>query len=315
MPGKGGPLVAVAIGDPARAVVWREALAAALPEDEVALADDVADLAAPEFAVAWGVPGGALRRFPRLRAVLSLGAGVDRLLGDPAMPDVPVVRMVEPGLTRGMREYVLLHVLRHHRDMPRLARQQAARRWDPFASPLAEERGVGVMGLGVLGADAAAALAAVGFRVAGWSRRPKALPGIEGFAGAAGLAPFLARSEILVCLLPLTAATASILDARLLAALPRGAALVNAARGEHLVEADLLAALASGHLSGATLDAFDVEPLPPEHPFWAHPAICVTPHNASLTRPEDGARSMAEAIRRIRAGETPANLADRAAGY
>jgi glyoxylate/hydroxypyruvate reductase A len=223
--------------------------------------------------------------------------------------------MVEPGLTQGMREYVLLHVLRHHRDMPRLARQQAARRWEPFASPLAQERGVGVMGLGILGADAAAALAAVGFRVAGWSRRPKALPGIESFAGEDGLAPFLARSEILVCLLPLTPATAGILDARLFAALPPGAALVNAARGEHLVEADLLAALGGGQLSGATLDAFRSEPLPPEHPFWGHPLIRVTPHNASLTRPETGARSMAEAIRRILAGAAPANLADRGAGY
>ena len=311
----GPPVVVVLIDDGERARTWRAALAEALPEGRATLAEDVDDPAAVEFAVAWGVPGAAFRRFPRLRAVLSLGAGVDRFLGDPELAAVPVVRMVEPGLTRGMREYVLLHVLRHHRDMPRLARQQAERRWEPFASPLASERGVGIMGLGVLGADAARHLAGIGFRVAGWSRGPRELPGIAGFHGADGLPAFLERTEILVCLLPLTAETAGILNARLFATLPRGAAVINAARGEHLVEADLLAMLEAGHLSGATLDVFREEPLPADHPFWRHPRIRVTPHNASLTRPDTGARQMARAIRQILAGERPDHLADRRAGY
>jgi glyoxylate/hydroxypyruvate reductase A len=223
--------------------------------------------------------------------------------------------VVDPFLTAGMSEYVVLHTLAHHRDLRRCLADQAARRWAPFAAARAEETRVGIMGLGELGLDAARKLLPFGYRLAGWSASRKDEPSIESFAGAAELGAFLARTDILVCLLPLTSATRHILNAESFALMPRGARVINAARGGHLNEADLIAALDSGHLGGATLDVFEAEPLPPSSPLWTHPRVTITPHIAAITDARSTALSMVESMARIRRGEPPLNQVDLTKGY
>jgi glyoxylate/hydroxypyruvate reductase A len=299
-----------------RADLWAEALRASAPGLEVRVWPEVGAPAEIDYALVWKPPPGLLKSLPNLKLIFSLGAGVDHLTSDPELPEgLPVLRMVEPGLTGGMTEYVVMSVLMHHRLMVDYAAMQRDKVWEILPAPLAAERKVGIMGLGVLGADAAAALVGLGFDVAGWSRSPKSLPGVASFHGAEGLGPFLARSEILVCLVPLTAETWGILNADTLAQLPQGAALINVGRGELLVEDDLLPALDSGQVSAATLDVFAAEPLPPEHPFWSHPRVVMTPHCASITVPESGARAVVENIRRFEAGEALLHVADLARGY
>ena len=302
--------------DAARAAAWGAALARQAPGLDVRMWDAPGNIADIEFALVWKPERGVLRTFPNLKAIFSIGAGVDHLFTDPELPEgVPVVRMVEPELTRGMTEYVVLHVLRHHRRQREIAANQRAQVWDVIEAPTAPSRRVGIMGLGELGAAAARALVALEFDVAGWSRTPKRIPGVESFHGEFGMAAFLARSEILVCLLPLTLETEGILNRDLFAKLPRGASLINAARGGHQVEEDIFAALESGQLSEATLDVFRQEPLPAGHPFWDHPKVTVTPHNASLTDPKGAVRQVLANIERIRRGEPPANIVDPKAGY
>ena len=269
-----------------------------------------------DYVLAWHHVPGSLLAFPRLKAIFSLGAGVEKLLRDPDLPKgVPIVRMVDPSLTAGMTEYVLLHALRYHRRLPELEAQQREGLWRKLSYPLAKDRRIGIMGMGVLGSDAASRLIGLGFDVAGWSRAPKQLPGLTSFHGDDGLIPFLNRSEILVCLLPLTPATTGIINAHTLAALPRGATVINAARGGHVVDADLIAALDRGHIAHATLDVFATEPLPVEHPFWRHPRITLTPHVASVTISETASRVVIEGLKAMRAGRRPANLVDLAKGY
>jgi glyoxylate/hydroxypyruvate reductase A len=302
--------------DATRAAVWREAFKRQAPGFEVRMWDEPGDIAGIEFALVWKPPRGALRGFPNLKAIFSIGAGVDHLFTDPDLPEgVPVVRMVEPELTRGMTEYVVLHVLRHHRRQREIEANQRAEKWDVIETPTAPSRRVGIMGLGELGGAAARALSALEFDVAGWSRSPKEIPGVESFHGDFGMDAFLARSEILVCLLPLTGETEGILNKELFAKLPAGASLINAARGGHQVEDDILAALESGQLSEATLDVFHQEPLPTGHPMWRHPRVTVTPHNASLTDPDGAVRQVIENISRIRRGESPTNIVNPKAGY
>jgi glyoxylate/hydroxypyruvate reductase A len=299
--------------DPAEA--WREALRAAIPDLDFRIWPEIGDAAEIDVALVWRPPPGELARYPNLRAILSLGAGIDGLLAQPGLPDVPIARMVDPSLTRTMTEYVLLATLRHHRQLDHFERAQRAARWSFALPPQAADRRLGVMGLGVLGGAAAASLAAHGFPVAGWSREAKRLAGVESFTGRAGLAAFLARTDILVCLLPLTRDTAGILNAATFAGLPRGACLINVARGTHLVEADLIAALDSGQLAGATLDVFREEPLPPENPLWRHPKVLITPHVASYASPRTGALGVADNIRRARGGRPLLHQVDRDRGY
>ena len=274
------------------------------PEDEV------------EYVLTWRPAPGDLQRYPNLKAIFNLGAGVDALLKDETLPaHVPVIRLVDQGLTQGMSEYVLMHVLRYHRRGPELEEAQRRSRWEPLTYPLARDRKVGILGLGVLGSDAARKLVALDFDVAGWSRSPKSVDGVESFHGAEGLNPFLNRTEILACLLPLTKETTGIVNATTLAQLPKGAAIINAGRGGHVVQDDLLAALDSGHIAYATLDVFTPEPLPNEHPFWTHPRVTVTPHIASNTQLETAVQVVLEGIRRIERGELPENIVDRGLGY
>jgi glyoxylate/hydroxypyruvate reductase A len=278
--------------------------------------DEVGDPGQIDYAVVWKPPRGMLAELPNLKAIFSMGAGIDHLASDPDLPrHVPVVRMVDPGLTERMTEYVVMMVLRHHRRLRAYQAQQAEHVWRECHVPLGRERRVGVMGLGELGADAARMLAALRFDVAGWSNSRKAIDGVQSFAGAGELPAFLARTEILVCLLPLTRDTRGILNRETLGQLPAGACLVNAARGGHLVEDDLLALLDAGQVAEASLDVFQQEPLPPEHPFWAHPRVLVTPHVASVTPPETAAAQIARNIQRIEAGEAPHPIVDLDKGY
>lgn len=296
--------------------VWIEAFGAGWPELECVPWDAAADPASIDYAFVWDPGAGALRRFANLKCIFSVGAGVDHLLSDPDLPaGVPVVRMVEPELTRGMSEYVALHVLRFHREGPALEAQQRGRIWNELLTPTAPDRRVGFLGFGVLAQAAARALGAFEFDLACWSRGPKQFAGVESFHGPAGLAPFLARTEILVCLLPLTPATTGILNKALFDGLPRGAWLINAGRGGHQVEADILAALESGQLAGAALDVFQSEPLPADHPFWAHSKVTISPHIASVTQPRSAAREIIANIRRVEAGDAPLNTVDIQAGY
>jgi len=302
-------------GDRRASRFWLEPLTAALPDAEILIPAELSDPAAIDYALVWKPAPGLLGSLPNLRAVFSLGAGVDGILADPTFPrEVPLVRLIDDGLTRGMTEWVVLQVLFHHRKMGLFLQQQRAAEWRvQLAVPAARTR-IGVMGLGVLGRDAATALQGLGYDVAGWSRTPKDAA-FATFAGEAGLGPFLARTEILVCLLPLTDATRGILNSALFDRLPRGAIIVNAGRGAHLVEPDLLGALDSGQIGGASLDVFATEPLPPAHPFWQHPRIVITPHCASITDPHAIAARMAENIARDRSGAAMVGVVDVARGY
>lgn len=294
---------------------WLPELNKRMPGREIRVWPDAGDLSRIDYALAWRPPAGVLGRLPNLKVIFSLGAGVDGVLSDPELPDKPLVRMVEPGLTEGMTEYVVLQVLHWHRQMEAYRAQQERREWLQLDQKLARERRVGVLGLGVLGADAARVLKELRFDVAGWSRSPKDLPGVTCFHGAAGLPEFLARTEILVCLLPLTRETAGILNWETLAALPRGACIVNAARGGHVDESDLLAELDSGHVAGASLDVFAEEPLAPDHPLWSHPRVIVTPHVAAVTHARTAVGHIAEQIRRFESGLPLEDVVDRTRGY
>ncbi|MEX2630255.1 MAG: glyoxylate/hydroxypyruvate reductase A [Tistlia sp.] len=304
-----------------RADLWTAALKKHKPDLEVEVwplraPEPAGDRSAIDYALVWKPPAGVLKTLPNLKAIFSLGAGIDHLFGDPELPgDVPVVRMVERGLTAGMTEYVVMQVLYHHRRMLDYRAQQRAGVWDELSFVAPWDRKVGILGLGQLGGDAAEKLALLGLDVAGWSRTPKEIPGVASYAGAAGLEAFLARSQILVCLLPLTEETRGILGAETFAKLPRGACVINVGRGEHLVEADLLEALESGQIDSATLDVFAREPLPADSPFWSHERIVVTPHVASITVPDTAAEAVVENIRRIERGEAPRNVVDRDRGY
>jgi glyoxylate/hydroxypyruvate reductase A len=228
---------------------------------------------------------------------------------------VPVARLVDTRLTQGMTEWVLLNVLRFHRQDLEYRDLQVRRVWEELPAPETSARRIGIMGLGELGTDAARALRALGFPVMGWSRRPKQVEGVETFHGDDGLLAMAARADMLVCLLPLTPQTRGVIDARLLGAMKPGGYLLNAARGGHQVAADLLAALDSGQLAGAALDVFEPEPLPADSPFWSHPKVILTPHAASITIPSSAAPQVVENIHRARDGRPLINLVDFAAGY
>lgn len=299
--------------DPA---AWRRELGALLPDLEVRVWPEAGAAEDVRYALVWKPEPGLLAGFPNLELIQSLGMGVDHIFLDGALPaGVPVARLVDPNMVGQMSEYVLLAALRGHRLSDRYDAQQREHRWRQHPIPDTERTGVGVMGLGALGLDAAAKFRALGFRTRGWSRSAKRIEGVETFHGPDGLKPFLAGSDILVCLLPFTPETENVINAETLAALPQGAHVVNSARGGLVVEEDLLAALESGHLGGATLDVFRREPLPKGHPFWDHPKVHVTPHVAALTNPRTAAAEVAENIRRVRAGEPPLNLVDRQRGY
>lgn len=301
---------------PASEARWRPHLSRLMPQYEFRFWPEIGDRAVIDYALVWNPEPGLLASLPNLKLVVSLGAGVDGLLRDKTLPaGVPIVRLVDPYMTGAMSEYVVFQVLRLHRQDLDYIAQQRARVWQEREQVNASEHRVGILGFGTLGQDAARKLQVLGFDVAGWSRTVRPVPGFATFAGESGFGDLLARSDILVCLLPLTPATEGILDAATFARLPPTAGLVNAGRGGHLVEADLIPALDSGQLSAAVLDVARSEPLPPDHPFWSHPRIIVTPHVAAETNPPTAARIIREAIRQFESGEPLANRIDPARGY
>ncbi|PXW25470.1 2-hydroxyacid dehydrogenase [Paraburkholderia caballeronis] len=268
-----------------------------------------------EVAVCWNPPPGALRTLPNLRLVHAVAAGVDNILCDPGFPPVPLCRIVDPAQARGMSEFVLWSVLHFHRGFDRVLANQRDARWDPPDQRPAHACTVGVMGLGEIGLQVARDLAHMGFRVLGWTREPKREAGIESFAGRDALPAFLAQTDVLVCLLPLTAETRGLIDAQLLRQLRPGAKLVHVGRGEHLVSADLLAALREGRLGGAVVDVFEAEPLPADDPLWRAPNLVVTPHMASSAGFDVVAQQIAENVRRMQRGEPLMNQVDVGRGF
>jgi glyoxylate/hydroxypyruvate reductase A len=295
---------------------WAAALKHAMPSVEVRCPPEIGDPSDIEAALVWRPPAGWLASLPNLKLIHSLGAGVDHILADPSLPrHVPIVRLVDPYMTRSMAEYMVFQVLRLHLREPEYRRQQQRREWRQLVPPVASDRRVGILGLGELGAAVAASLVALGFDVAGWSRSPKTLPGVASFSGPGEFDAFLARSEILICLLPLTAETEGILGRTTFERLPRGAGLINAGRGRHLVDDDLLAALDTGQVSEAVLDVFHAEPLAQDHPFWNHPRVVITPHVAALTNPVSAAKVVAANLKRLVAGEEFPDRIDPQAGY
>lgn len=295
---------------------WRKGFAASLPEVEIRQWPDVGDPARVAYAFVEGTPDGALAALPNLKIIFSPGAGIDHLMRDPELPKgIPITRNVQDRMTLGMTQYVVLHALRHHRHMPEYQAQQKAGVWQEIKQAGAWDTRAGVLGLGAIGLGCAEALAAIGFETAGWTRTPRTHARIECFHGPDGLMRFLARTDILVCVLPLTPETEGIVNARTLAALPEGASFINLGRGRHVVEEDLLAALDSGRLSHATLDVFRTEPLPKDSRFWSHPRVTVTPHRAGNSNRLLLIDQAIENVRRLRAGQPLINVADSARGY
>ncbi|MEO1120872.1 MAG: glyoxylate/hydroxypyruvate reductase A [Pseudomonadota bacterium] len=307
-------------GRPAEAEAWMKALHSASHEAalEIEATSDLDRFEPSLVDYVLFTPSGTiddLRPYTGLKGVLSLWAGVETFLDRPDLPvSAPLVRMVEPGLTEGMTDYVVAHAMRYHMDLDGALKRSAERRWDDVHPPLSRLRTVGILGLGALGQDAARTLRALRFNVIGWSRTQKTIEGVTCFAGHDGLEKVLSTSEILIVLLPQTPETVGLLNAERLALLPKGAYVINAARGPVLPEADLLSALEDG-LGGATLDVFDEEPLPETHPYWAHEKITITPHVASVTRPETASKEVVRQIKRVESGMPFEHVVDKTRGY
>lgn len=294
--------------------LWKELLSA---EHDVITQPDGEPI---DYAVVWKHPYGALDGLTGLKAIFSLGAGVDHIFADPGLPDVPIARIVADNLTRHMVEYMTWRVLDHHRNGMTYRANQAQKIWREPPQPVAGEISVGIMGLGQLGRACASALLALGFKVNGWTRTPRPMEGVKTFDGDSGLRDFLAATDILVVLLPHTPATEGIIDHALLRGLRRenrlgGAILINGGRGKLQKEADILQALDDGTLKEASLDVFQQEPLPPQSPLWTHPRVFVTPHSAATSDPIHLAPLMLKQIARHQRGEPLQNLVDRTEGY
>ena len=298
------------------AVPYIAALQALDPTLEIREWPDVGDPTAVDIAMVWNMPHGELARFPGLRLIISMSAGVDHVLGDPDMPrHVPLVRLTDPHMARSMSHWIAMNILRLHRETDHYDRLRAQRVWAPERAFDTDSVRVGILGLGYLGTHAARMLQAMGLQVQGWSRRPKPDADIPAFSGPDGLNRMLETTNYLVGLLPDTPATRGLMNGALFARMPRGSYVLNAGRGAQLVEADLQAALDSGHLAGAALDVFSTEPLPTDHPFWGDERIIMTPHHAAEVYPPAVAATFLDTIRRCRAGEPLQGLVDMETGY
>ncbi|KRE12694.1 glyoxylate/hydroxypyruvate reductase A [Bosea sp. Root483D1] len=301
--------------DAERGEEWTRLLAKKAPKLPFRIWPDIGDPAEVRYLAAWIPPDGLFEQLPNLELLISVGAGVDQLKLADIPKHLPIVRMIEPGLVDSMVEYVTMSVLALHRDLVPYIAAQREQAWKPLRIRPASERRVGVLGLGMLGKACALKLAEFGFGVAGWSRSRHEVAGIATFAGDDELPAFLARSDILICLLPLTDETRGLLGAELFARLPQGAMIVNAGRGGHLDQGALLTALDSGQVAAAVLDVCEPEPLPSGHPLWNHPAVLITPHIASRSRSEASLDAVIENLRRHRAGEPLIGLINRDRGY
>lgn len=309
------PLALLGRFGPGEEARWLDALSAAMPTERILPARDIERPETVELAIVASVDPAALAGMTSLRWIQSLWAGVERLVAEPALAHLPIVRMIDPELARTMAEAVLAWALYLHRDIPAYLAQQRQRQWIQRRYVPPWERRVAVLGLGAIGREAARVLRAAGFAVSGWSATPKQVDGVECFHGAEGLATLAASTDILVCLLPLTPRTRHVVDATLLARLRRGAGLVNAGRGPLVDTGALLAALDSGQLGHAVLDVFDEEPLPQDSPLWGHPGVTVMPHVAAVTDPRTASLVVAENVRAWRASGRIPPAVDRQRGY
>ncbi|CAN7356006.1 glyoxylate/hydroxypyruvate reductase A [Caballeronia sp. LjRoot29] len=298
-----------------RGTQWAKLFAQKAPEIPFRIWPDTGDPAKVRYLAAWQPPEDPARTLPNLEVIFSIGAGVDQFDLSGVPEHIPVVRMIEPGIVEGMVEYVTQAVLTIHRDLLDYQLQQQQKTWDPLPVRAASTRRIGVLGLGVLGTAVLERLKLFGFPCAGWSRSARDIEGVECHAGANTLDTFLARTDILICLLPLTVATRGMLNTALFNKLPRGASLIQTGRGPHLNQDDLLAALASGQLQNAILDVTDPEPLPQTHPLWTHPRVRITPHIASETRPDSAVEVVLDNLRRHQEGLPMIGQIDRSRGY
>lgn len=295
---------------------WRRSFASSLPDLAFRVFPETGNREDIEYALVWMHPVGDLSSYPNLKAIFSIGAGCDHILRDPDLPaHVPIVRLVDATSVRDMAHYVIYWVLHYHRNFHRYASLQKTGHWQRLRCPDASERRIGVLGLGNMGANAASRLVDLGFAVSGWSRSPKALGGVTCYCGQDGLRALLTSTDILVCLLPLTADTAGLLNRERLRLLPRGASVVNLGRGGVIDDDALLEALDDDHLAGAALDVFTEEPLPVNHAFWRNPKVSITPHAAGPTRDLSAAEQIASNIQRIRRGQPPFPVWRRDLGY
>jgi glyoxylate/hydroxypyruvate reductase A len=310
------PMSMVFKSDPVRGEEWRTIVAQRAPYLGFHIWPETGEAADVRYLVAWTIPDNVKELFPRLEVIFVTGAGIDHIDFSRMPADIPIVRMIEPGISAGMAEYVVMSVLGAHRHLIDYIAQQREGKWRELRVVSASTRSVGVMGAGVLGTKVLEAVAPFKFKLRAWSKTPRQLgENVTSFSGAAALDDFLGDCDILVCLLPLTDQTRGILNARLFAALPRNAVVINASRGGNLVEADLLAALDCGHLSGAIIDVAEVEPLPAGHPFWSHRRILLTPHIATMTQPETAAEVVLQNIERHLQGLSLLNVIDPQRGY
>ncbi|MCF5714093.1 MULTISPECIES: 2-hydroxyacid dehydrogenase [Pseudomonas syringae group] len=301
--------------DPARAERWRVLFAEHAPDIEWRVWPEIGDPADIHYLGAWLAPDDLQELLPNLKVLFALSAGVDQLDLSRIPKALPVVRLLDPGISRGMCEYASFAVLSLHREMLRYQQQQIEGVWKAHPLIPAHKRRVGVMGLGLQAQQILASLKPFGFELSGWARSEHQLDGVTCYAGEVQLEAFLGQCDILLCVLPLTGQTEGILNRQLFDHLPKGAALINMGRGGHLVEADLLEALDSGQLSAAVLDVLQQEPAPADHPFWKHPKILLTPHVAAMTQPESAFPGLLDNIRRFERGEAMQGEVDRGQGY
>ncbi len=301
--------------DPAE--LWLTELQRALPSEiDVRIYPDIGNSADIEYVLCWQPKAGLLASFPNLKLILSLAAGFDHVLQDPDRPkQIPIVRIIDDTLSTMMSEYAVYAVLGFHRFMPHFQSAQIKRTWQKQWPNFTPDTHIGVLGIGAIGSDVALKLKGLNFQVHGWSRSPKQLEGITCHTGEEGLFQMLPQCQQIVVVLPLTSETRGIINAKTLAALPKGAFLTNIGRGGHVIDEDLLAALNSGNIDGAFLDVFNQEPLPTDHPFWEHPKIIMTPHIAGEIVPRSCAQSIAANIERYRNGEPINGIADIERGY
>lgn len=302
-------------GDIRRQQKWQDLFAKYAPDVPFIVETDLENPESIKYLLAWNYTPELLESLPNLEVFFALGAGVDQFDLSDFPENVSLVRMVEPGIIDGMVEYATYATLTLHRDMLSYREAQKEAKWEPIQTTLAEDRRIGVMGLGSLGQFVITRLKLFGFPMFGWSRSARDIDGVTCYAGANGLPAFLSNCDILICLIPLTVETKNILNKSLFDQLPTGAGVINVGRGGHLVEKDLINALDEGHLSGAVVDVITPEPALPDHPFWKHPKILMTPHIASMTVPESAARVVIDNLRKYESGEPMIGLVERKKGY
>lgn len=295
---------------------WVEVLEKQHPGLNIYVYPEEHDKEEVEFALVWNHPRGLFKNYPNLKVIASMGAGVDHITSDPELPEnITITRVIDNRLTSDMSAFVLAMIMDHLRNLSFYQEKEAEKIWNPVNYKRIEEVRVGIMGLGVMGSALASTLIRNGFTVSGWSKSEKEIEGVKSYYDNDDFEEFLQNSDILICLLPLTPQTETILDKELFEKLPEGAFVINVARGEHLVEHDLLEMIDTGHLSGAALDVFREEPLPDDHPFWTHPRIKVTPHIASVTKPEAVVPQIVENYERMKEHEPLKNVVERKKGY